>query len=372
MKHDDYSLSHSLPVIRRSLESAGGDAVSHRLAEWKGAAARHRNACRSEACRLVIKTGSSRAARGLGYTVSKGAITDAVSGITITQSCVNNPDLYEPLPIRPVSVGPGVSLQAPGAACPPPHERMVLVTAGQSNASMTGQSRYSASDHVFVYHNGQCFRAYDPLIGADGDDGSPWGRLADMLVSSGRYENVVIIALARSSSTIEEWAPGGNLNEHLLTHLKDAVSSGMLPTHFAWHQGEGNARWLSTWEQYRALYSRYKNNFMSLVASIRSIGITAAIYPAVATICNIRSGRWPPREIAENSWIGPGMLIFARNGAARRFVKPSGMWRLATGSNMDPTLTRYLRGAVSMAAISRREDFGITQGSGSKALTSQE
>ncbi len=283
-------------------------------------------------CRSVISA-NLKAAPSFGYKVKNGTIIDPLSNITITQSCVNNPDLYEPLPLRPTSVAPGVSRQLPAAPCPPADERMVLVTAGQSNASATGQSRYDASDHVFAYDNGQCFRAYDPLIGADGDDGSVWGRLADMLVSSGRYRNVVIIALARSGTTIEQWAPGGNLNDHLLTHLRDAASGGMVPTHLAWHHGEGNAGEVSTQQQYSALRSSYKNTFMSMVASIRSLGITAPIYPAVATICNMRSGRWSPSDIDGIVRFGPEKLI--RKEWGRQAIRQA-QRDVATGNGIKP------------------------------------
>ncbi len=64
-------------------------------------------------------------------------------------------------------------------------DQAVLFVFGQSNSANHAKDRYVAGNEVvnFNPHDGRCYQAEDPLLGADGSGGSVWGRLGDDLVT---------------------------------------------------------------------------------------------------------------------------------------------------------------------------------------------
>src|SRR5262249_29184473 len=60
---------------------------------------------------------------------------------------------------------------------------MVALVFGQSNAGNSGETPGKPQRGVFQYYRGEIFEARDPLLGASGDGGSIWLRLAAKLVA---------------------------------------------------------------------------------------------------------------------------------------------------------------------------------------------
>lgn len=92
-------------------------------------------------------------------------------------------------------------------ACPRPEDRpFVLIAFGQSNAANYGGAGEpgaltTAPKAVALdWKTGRCYRAADPLPGADGTGASPWVRLAAML-----DRPVLIVAFAVGGTRIAEW-----------------------------------------------------------------------------------------------------------------------------------------------------------------------
>jgi hypothetical protein len=82
----------------------------------------------------------------------------------------------------------------------------VFVIAGQSNAANHGEGRFTAGNNVFNFNlfDGQLYHAADPLLGATGNDGSPWCLLGDRLVAAGFASSIVlcpILSAGRASWT---------------------------------------------------------------------------------------------------------------------------------------------------------------------------
>ena len=155
----------------------------------------------------------------------------------------------------------------------------VILTLGQSNAANFGEVRFAPRPAVdnFNPFDGRCYRARDPLLGTDGRGGSPWSRLGDLLVATGRVKRILIVPIAVGGSSIERWAPDGDLHPRIRrvkTMLDDA---GVGVTHVLWHQGESDARATSGQE--------YAERFGQLLASLREVGLDAPVYAAVATWC---------------------------------------------------------------------------------------
>ncbi len=157
----------------------------------------------------------------------------------------------------------------------------ILLTFGQSNSANFGETRYTATGNVlnFNIHDGKCYPGIDPLFGADGDGGSVWGRLGDQLVASGAFDRVLIVPFGIGGTALHEWTVGGRLHPRVQFAAQQLKIAGIEPTHVLWHQGEDDARDGTS-------SSDYIRMFADLVKALRDYGITAPVFPAVASICN--------------------------------------------------------------------------------------
>lgn len=169
----------------------------------------------------------------------------------------------------------------------PKNDTIVLLVMGQSNAANYGDAKYSPHcNNIFDFYKGTLSPLNDPLQGASGASGSVWSRLADKLIERNFAGTVIVVPCAVGGTKIEQWIPGGNLNylvEETLGYLDNA---GLKPTHVLWHQGESNHVAFSTGgitPQQNA--DNYTANFGLLVNYLRSKGVAAPVYPAMATIC---------------------------------------------------------------------------------------
>jgi hypothetical protein len=170
-------------------------------------------------------------------------------------------------------------LVRPGEA--PSPKAMVALVVGEANADNFGESPVVAAERVYDFYKGRLYKAEEPLLGGDvesGDSGSVWVRLANMLVTRGVYEEVVLVQMAVKESTIARWRPGTELHRELLKRIRDAQEAGLTFTHILWSQGESDAR-LSTDP------GGYRQAFQELLGSIREHGVTAPMFVAIATLC---------------------------------------------------------------------------------------
>jgi hypothetical protein len=182
----------------------------------------------------------------------------------------------------------------------------ILLTFGQSNSANFGETRYSAGDGVvnFNLHDGRCYRTEDPLFGADGDGGSVWGRLGDRLVASGAFDRVLVVPFGIGGTALREWTTGGRLHPRVAYAARQLQLAHIEPTHVLWHQGEDDARDKTSYEDYISMFS-------ALVGALRSYGVDAPVFPAVASICKnlgsdeIRSAQRALPRLLEGVYPGP-------------------------------------------------------------------
>jgi len=114
----------------------------------------------------------------------------------------------------------------------------VFVTAGQSNSCNHGKPRQSpADDRVSAcdWQTGRWRHADDPQPGAEGDGGSPWPMLGDLLTKADGVP-VGFISVGVGATSVEQWLPGGDLYRRLKTALERAGPHGVRAV--LWHQGE--------------------------------------------------------------------------------------------------------------------------------------
>ncbi len=180
-------------------------------------------------------------------------------------------------------------------ACPKQTSNIgVLVAFGQSNSANHAEYKFSKAelDGVINYFDGRCFSAESPLLGATADGGEWMSLTAKKLIDEGLYEKVIIVSSGIGGTPIVRWADGNDLNtmftEVLQNLLKDYNVTDMI-----WHQGENDRKYTHT--------DVYKTYFLSLLASIRAVGINAPIFISIASICG-----------EEGTWVYPNRVTAAQ------------------------------------------------------------
>ncbi len=166
-------------------------------------------------------------------------------------------------------------------ACPQQTDRTaVLLLVGQSNAGNHAGQRFR-SEHgqkVVNFFDGRCYVAASPLLGSDGNSGEYWTQLGNLLLDRGSFDQVVLTPVAVSGSEVSRWASGGDLNGTMIDTANKLQQRGYRVTHVLWVQGEID--YVKGTDE-----KGYRDHFGSLVKSLRSHGVGAPVYVAVATKC---------------------------------------------------------------------------------------
>ena len=186
-------------------------------------------------------------------------------------------------------------------SCPKVGNIMVAVIVGQSNVANHGAALTKAGPRAFVFYNGLCYPAEDPLLGSTGQGGSVWPAFADRVLASGTYDAVLLVPAAVGGSRMEAWAPGGVLSARIEQRVSALAQAGLEPTHFLVQQGEAEGAQHSDAKSYQA-------NATALLFSLKATG--ADVIFATATRCmgerneSIRKAQSAARE-ATGSIAGP-------------------------------------------------------------------
>jgi hypothetical protein len=153
---------------------------------------------------------------------------------------------------------------------------MVALSIGQSNAANLGESIMKAPEGVYNFHDGKCFKAVDPMLGASGTSGSVWTRLGKKLITEEHYDSVLFITISQSGSSVAQWTPDREFGQLLLDTINQVRNSGLEITHILWHQGEAD-------NHLKRDKERYKSLFNEMVLSIRNTGVAAPIFVSIAS-----------------------------------------------------------------------------------------
>jgi hypothetical protein len=171
--------------------------------------------------------------------------------------------------------------QKKAVACPQQADRTaVLLLIGQSNAGNHGGQRFRSEhgEKVVNFFDGQCYAAASPLLGSDGIGGEYWTQLGNFLLDRESFDQVILAPLSISGSEVSRWGAGGDLNGTMIDTASQLQQRGYLVTHVLWVQGEIDYVKGTSEKDYR-------DRFMSLVSSLRSHGVAAPVYVAIATKC---------------------------------------------------------------------------------------
>lgn len=159
-------------------------------------------------------------------------------------------------------------------------DTFVMLTGGQSNAANSTSRQYIPTQAVYMYLNGTCYEARDPLLGTTGVGGSHWGILADRLITEGRYTNVVIGATAVSGSDIASWGPGlDNFNYMVTMAYQMKNASGLKIDAVLFQQGESDTVFGTTTQEYYDRLSMF-------IYGLRQYGsLYAPVYVSTTSYC---------------------------------------------------------------------------------------
>ena len=154
---------------------------------------------------------------------------------------------------------------------------MVIFTFGQSNSANHGWGNYTPKNKIYNYFNGKLYSSVDPLIGATGNGGSVWNRLADKLIENNYTNQVTIIPIGVGGVEISAWAKGGYLHNKLIETVDLLKKQNITPDCILWHQGESDNISNTSKENYIKMFETIRDVFRS--RGIESpIGIAMASY----------------------------------------------------------------------------------------------
>lgn len=157
----------------------------------------------------------------------------------------------------------------------------VLLVLGQSNAANYGGHPAPVRRGIYNWHDGTLYVAREPLLGANGDRGSVWTRLADRLLATHRYDAVVLAPVAQGSERVAAWDEDMPLGQRARQTTRTLVRIGLPPTAVLWWQGESDAADHTD-------PARYTARLTTLVRDLRAEGVTAPVIIAQATRCQDR------------------------------------------------------------------------------------
>lgn len=183
-----------------------------------------------------------------------------------------------------------------------PRERLaVIVVAGQSNSANSAYPDAAGKFHqtnaaVYNFNIGdnKCYRAVNPLLGADGNRQSFALPLGEKLIQSGLYDAVLLVPIGVSGTWIEEWLPQAHHGRRFARAFDGLMIYNLVPTFILWHQGEANSGWIKNRINQAGYVSKkvrdalrlsYVNSFLSIALWVRERGVMAPILPAVASKC---------------------------------------------------------------------------------------
>lgn len=199
-------------------------------------------------------------------------------------------------PILQKKAGKSAALAPPEpVACPTASEGLKVVVAfGQSNAANYGGAGPTDADwgkdhyrpqkdvRVLDWQTGQCFRANDPLPGADGRAASLWGRFGDAVIARSGAGQVLIVAFGVGATTLADWTEGkterrtGEILAERLPKVASALGkAGYKADMIAFQQGESDRE---------TSYADYRGRLETLAGRVEQ-HFGKPLTVAISTLC---------------------------------------------------------------------------------------
>jgi hypothetical protein len=197
-----------------------------------------------------------------------------------------------------------------------------ILVFGQSNSACFAETAYTAQSPVFAQYLETLEPYADPVIGADyGENyqGSIWGFLGDMLVTSGRFDEVVFSVIGVGSTLASHWDRtnpdrifygrhgylGADLSQRLEEVLAYAVEQDQPWDYIIWQQGETDGLYGTSSETYAETLSH-------IIEHVRTYS-DAPMFITLSTQCfngvnhEVRLGQWLAAFMARDNKVYQGI-----------------------------------------------------------------
>jgi hypothetical protein len=220
---------------------------------------------------------------------------------------------------------------------------LIIIAAGQSNIVNVAPSNYTPTNSTvldnFDITSGAIYAAVDPLMGCNWVlsstvNGNPMLRLADNLITAGKFDRIIIVPVALGGTSVAQWFtdyPSGRIESALNRIASHGIVAGTNVTIIViWAQGE-------TDNQNGTTQSTYTTTLNSGIAASRAAGFTgtwfvaeqtwlsgttsAAVQAAQAAVVNHGSNVWagPNADALNGSVCGSGSATACRQGDNTHF-----------------------------------------------------
>ncbi|HEU0082564.1 MAG TPA: sialate O-acetylesterase [Bradyrhizobium sp.] len=144
----------------------------------------------------------------------------------------------------------GKILRTTGIAIDPTKRTLVLISAGQSNSGNITPTAYVptnvASIDNFSIYDGEFYEPSCPVLGTAWAMGSGPGhiglRVADALVSAGKFDRVILVPVGAGSGAAANFAPGGVIDDRFRIAVRRLADRGITPA-------SSGTTWAITWMQ---------------------------------------------------------------------------------------------------------------------------
>ncbi len=161
------------------------------------------------------------------------------------------------------------------ATLDPSKRNCILVIAGQSNfqniaPTLVTPVNATMVDQISLY-DGNVYAAADPLLNmrlAPPRDrlGCPATRLADSLVSAGKFDRVILLPIALGNTSVADWLPGGVAGTRIQAAGYRLAKLRMTATAVLWGQGENDTALGTT-------AVAYAQALLQVIANFRASGM---------------------------------------------------------------------------------------------------
>lgn len=226
----------------------------------------------------------------------------------------------------------------------PAQKTLVLITLGASNGASVGPSSFtptnaSAIDNFNIY-DGALYQNLDPLLGQTRSSlgpGSIGPRLADLLITNGAFNRVILVPGAVGGATSTQYAPGGVLYGRGCVAMKRLASRGITPAttgvtfSVIFFLGENDTGTSS---------ASYQAAVQQQVVAMQACGFSGRVFIPTETILNNAAnatiqGAQASLVALGAPWFGGGNLDSLTGGTNRQ---PDGTHLTAAGQGSGATL----------------------------------
>lgn len=155
---------------------------------------------------------------------------------------------------------------------------LVLLVVGQSICASSTPTAYTPSNanaHALNIADGVVYKATDPLLGTTGMTASTFGgsylsRLANKIITDGKFPRVILVPVCIGGTAIADWTPAGIWNGRLRVALLRIRSMGWV--------GDPNVTFRMIWDQGQGdiggtTQAAWQSSFQQVVATINGMGV---------------------------------------------------------------------------------------------------